>query len=305
MTTAMLLETRDQFACFGGRASIAATGDERTAAEVAAVRRLLERWHDTLTRFDPLSELSLLNSSPQATVRASETMCRFVSAAIETALLTDGLVDPTLCGEIESAGYRTDLGRPLDLTAALAAAPARAAATPNPASRWRELSVDPPARTVTRPPGVRLDSGGIAKGLCADTAAELLAGSAGFAIDACGDIRLGGGDGLPRAVRVDDPFGRGVLHEFELHEGGVAPSGIGRRSWIGPGGAPAHHLLDPATGRPAWTGVVQATALAPTAAEAEARAKAAVLSGPDGARRWLAHGGVIVFDDGSHVTLNR
>jgi len=29
---------------------------------------------------------------------------------------------------------------------------------------------------------------------------------------------------------------------------------------------PAHHLLDPRTGRPAYTGVVQATALAPTAA---------------------------------------
>jgi thiamine biosynthesis lipoprotein len=29
-------------------------------------------------------------------------------------------------------------------------------------------------------------------------------------------------------------------------------------------------------------------------------AKAAVLSGPEGAPDWLGHGGVVVLDDGSH-----
>jgi len=64
-----------------------------------------------------------------------------------------------------------------------------------------------------------------------------------------------------------------------------------------------HHLLDPATGRPAFTGIVQATALAPTALEAEWRAKAAVLAGPAAAPRRLPHGGVLVFDDGSHMVV--
>ncbi|HEV3056330.1 MAG TPA: FAD:protein FMN transferase, partial [Solirubrobacteraceae bacterium] len=75
------------------------------------------------------------------------------------------------------------------------------------------------------------------------------------------------------------------------------------RAWIGPDGAPAHHLLNPATGRPAFTGVVQVTALAPTATEAETRSKAALLSGPAGAAQWLPHGGVVVLDDGSHVSV--
>ena len=65
---------------------------------------------------------------------------------------------------------------------------------------------------------------------------------------------------------------------------------------------PAHHLLDPGSGRPAFTGIVQATALAPTALEAETRSKAAVLSGPRGASSWLVHGGLVVFDDG-HAEL--
>ena len=85
---------------------------------------------------------------------------------------------------------------------------------------------------------------------------------------------------------------------FEVRDGAAATSGIGRAAGSTRDGRPAHHLLDPATGRPAFTGVVQATALAPTALEAEWRAKAAVLSADRGLAR--AHGGVLVLDDGSH-----
>jgi len=46
--------------------------------------------------------------------------------------------------------------------------------------------------------------------------------------------------------------------------------------------------------------VVQATALAPTAARAETLAKPAVLAGGSHASRWLRHGGVLAFDDGTH-----
>ena len=127
---------------------------------------------------------------------------------------------------------------------------------------------------------------------------------ASFAIDCAGDLRLGGAAGLPRPVQVASPFDRAILHTLELTGGGVATSGIGRRSWLDARGAPAHHLLDPATGRPAFTGVVQVTALPPTAVEAEMRSKAALLSGPDAAAGWLRHGGVVVLDDGGHVVID-
>jgi thiamine biosynthesis lipoprotein len=60
-----------------------------------------------------------------------------------------------------------------------------------------------------------------------------------------------------------------------------------------------HHLLDPASGRPAWTGLIGVTALGESALEAETLTKAALLLGPAGARRVLAtHGGLIIHDDG-------
>jgi thiamine biosynthesis lipoprotein len=290
------------FDCFGGHAGVLVMGDGGDRAG-PATRRRLEDWHERLSRFEPGSELSQLNASARTRVHVSEILCRFVSVAVDAARRTGGLVDPTLVEEIETAGYLSDLGEPVPLEESLRLAPARRPARGNANARWRRVHADRRTRTVTRPRGIRLDSGGIAKGLFADLAGAPLERFSSYALDCSGDLRLGGRDGLERAVRVDDPFGRGVLHEFQMRSGGVATSGIGRRSWIGADGLPAHHLLDPSTGRPAFTGVVQATALAHTALDAEVRAKAALLSGPVDGPRWLAHGGVLVLDDGSHRVI--
>jgi thiamine biosynthesis lipoprotein len=156
------------------------------------------------------------------------------------------------------------------------------------------------ANTVSRPPGLRIDSGGVAKGLFADMIAERLDHHESYAVDCSGDLRLGGTDHEDRRVDVANPFDGSTLHAFDVARAGIATSGIGRRSWLDANARPAHHLLDPSTGRPAFTGVVQATAIAPTALEAELRAKAAVLSGPEAAPDCLAYGGLVVRDDGTH-----
>src|SRR3954447_12504515 len=126
--------------------------------------------HRKLTRFDPGSELSALNADPRPHVLVGSTVAVAVGAALWAARRSNGLVDPTLLRELESVGYadsRADLA-PDPIRDALAAAPKRRAAHPWAASRWREISVDPSARVISRPPGVRLDSGGTGKGLAAD-----------------------------------------------------------------------------------------------------------------------------------------
>jgi thiamine biosynthesis lipoprotein len=297
-------EHRETFPCFGSECTvIVSESSDRDAAEraVALARRRLLEWHEQFSRFEPDSELSRVNADPHATVPVSPLMRRIFEAARRAAAMTGGLVDATLVEEIELAGYRSDLRSPsLPLARALALAPARAPAGPNPAARWRGIEADRRTGSVTRPIGVRLDSGGIAKGVFADELGALLGEREAFAIDCAGDIRLGGRAGAPRSVHVASPFDESTLHTFELARGGVATSGVGKRSWLDDDGRPAHHLLDPATGRPAFTGIVQATALAPTATEAEALSKAAVLAGPERAAGWLTHGGVVVLDDGSH-----
>ncbi len=297
-------ETGDAFACFGATCATLVAGDgaRRSAAEaVAHVRRRLLGWHERFTRFTASSELSLLNADPRETVPVSATLARLAQSVVAAAELTGGLVDGTLLSEIEAAGYREDIRMPLPLPLALRLAPSRKPAAGRAGAPWRALGVDLERSLVHRPAGLALDGGGLAKGLFADILAADLTGHRSFAVDCAGDLRLGGEGGLRRPVHVASPFGAKRLHTFELAGGGVATSGIGRRSWLDRRGRPAHHLLDPSTAAPAFTGVVQATAIAPTALEAEIRAKAAVLAGPEQAARWLPHGGVVVFDDGSYT----
>jgi thiamine biosynthesis lipoprotein len=274
------------------------------AVAVAMSRTAMVRWHTRFSRFEPDSEISRLNRDPRVRVPASAMLRRLVRAALDAARETGGLVDATLGAEIVAAGYSEHFegqGVPLDL--ALRLAPPRGPARPNPSSAAARMAVQDQSGTVQRPRGVVFDPGGIAKGVFADELAAMLDGFEAYAVDCAGDIRWGGRAGVPREVNVASPFGGEHLHTFRLAQGSIATSGIGKRSWLDADGRPAHHLLDPRSGRPAFTGLVQASALAPTAAEAEVRAKAAVLSGPHGAARWLPDGGVFVREDGSYEVV--
>jgi thiamine biosynthesis lipoprotein len=306
-TAAPPVEERDTFACFGSQCTVIVADDKAEVAisAVAMARRRLLDWHEQFSRFRPSSELTRLNDDPRETVPVSPMMRRVVEAAVQAAGATDGLVDPTLMTQIERAGYGSHFeGDGLPLAEALMRAPARRPGSASAHAHWRLVRTDRRAGTVTRPPGVRIDPGGIAKGVFADELAARLAGHPAVVVECAGDLRLGGMDAPAREVHVASPFEDAILHTFTLRSGGVATSGIGKRSWVGADGSPAHHLLDPSTGRPAFTGVVQVTALAPTAIEAETLSKAALLRGPAEAGGVLVHGGVVVLDDGNFVVLD-
>jgi thiamine biosynthesis lipoprotein len=303
-------EAHTEFDCFGDRVAVYA-GDldwrgESPKDAVERSRQSLLAMHVTLSRFEPESELSRLNADPRETVPAGTLLLTVAAAAVEAAELSRGLVDATRLDDLERAGYAfTRRGcEPIPLSAALQAAPSeRRPAQPSARRAWRQISIDVHEGTISRPPGLRIDPGGLAKGLAADLVVAGLEAHDTYATDAAGDLRFGGRIGALREISVTDPFGTGAIGGFRLRAGGVATSGIGRRSWWSPDGSPAHHLIDPSRGAPAFTGIVQATALAPTAFEAEVRAKAALLAGPVGAREFLPHGGLIVFDNGSHERL--
>lgn len=260
-------------------------------------REFLEQFAARLTRFDPSSELSRLNADRRSTVPASRLLRAAVSAGLWAAELSEGLVDPTLLGALEGAGYRESRAGmpPAALAEALAHAPRRRAAAPAPAASWRSIEVDDRAGVVRRPPGVRFDTGGVGKGLAADAVVYRLAGYPRVVVDCGGDIALRG----EWQVEVEHPVTGECVHTLQLTGGGVATSGLNVRLWRRSDGGYAHHLLDPSTAQPAWTGLIGATALGPTALEAETLSKVALLSGPEGARAALAeHGGIVVHDDG-------
>jgi thiamine biosynthesis lipoprotein len=257
-----------------------------------------------LSRFVPDSELCALNRDPRRVVPTSQLLRAAVSAGVWAAQRSGGLVDPTLGGALEAAGYVTSMAdrRPASVTEALAWAPARRAAAPAPGSRWAQIVVDDAAGVIDRPVGTFFDTGGAGKGLCADAVAHRLGGYGRYLIDCGGDISVGGigAQVRPFAIDIEHPLTSAPIGSVLMRAGGIATSGVNVRIWRDQAGGYSHHLLDPSTGRPAWTGLVGATALSPDGAlEAETLSKMALLSGPDGARDVLAeHGGVIVHDDG-------
>jgi thiamine biosynthesis lipoprotein len=228
-------------------------------------QRWLAGFEACLSRFRPESELRRLNADPRSTVPASAVLRTAVRAALWAAELTDGLVDPTLGAAVIRAGY----DRPFENLPSVEVLPH----TPTNSTIgvcWTDVRVGEHA--ITRPPGTLIDLGGTAKGLAADRLATAIGGVA----DCGGDVRI---------VGTHDVHSEHAT--FRITNGAVATSGVDRRRWQTTDG-PKHHLIDPRTHEPAHTTATTATALAPTALEAEARAKAALLTGDEG---WLVHGG--------------
>jgi thiamine biosynthesis lipoprotein len=264
-------------------------------------QRLLAALDAKWTRFDPQSPLNAISADPRTELPADEHVRALIRAGAWAGRVSGGLVDMTLGDDIARAGYERhwDGTQLVPLDAALAAAPPRAAAGTDPAARWQALGADRRTQTIRKPPGATLDAGGLGKGLAADLVAARLTGLR-YVVDVGGDLALGHGGGGPHAITVAHPLTDEPAHTLHVAGGGVATSGIHRRIWFDGAGDPAHHLLDPATKRPAWTGLLTATAVGRSALEAEALAKTAFLRGPGGARTTLAaQGGVLVHEDGT------
>ena len=95
---------------------------------------------------------------PGQQVPASELMRKAVQAGVWGATRTGGLVDPTLLGPLQALGYKgTREGiPPASLIAALAAAPKRRPARPDPSAAWRSIEVLDEAGAIPRPPDLFL-----------------------------------------------------------------------------------------------------------------------------------------------------
>lgn len=267
---------------------IAPAGHPRFEEAADAVERIFEREERRASRFRADSELSRVNRAAGAWTEVSEGFASLVAFALEAAARTQGRFDPTVLGAVVAAGYDRDFDELLaGARDALRAAP--------PCGRWREIRLE--GRRLRMPAGVGLDLGGVAKGWTVDLAARAAVrrGLPWAAVSAGGDLRIEGA--CPEIeVAIDDPEDAGAeAGRLRLASGALATSSVTRRAW-GPG---LHHLIDPATGRPSDGPVLQATVWAPTCAEAEVAAKAALLQGEAYLERAAA---VLVLRDGRILT---
>ena len=240
---------------------LCAPASARAVVALAAAELELRRLERLLSRFDPDSELSRLNQ--RGTMVVGPELLELVELALAARERTSGRFDPTVHDALVAAGYDRTFDQLPASTKTPPAAPARCAGG---------VLVDPATSLVELDPGVRLDLGGIAKGYAADRAAAILAEAGPCLVDAGGDIAL---DGRPWPIGVETAEGTLTL---ELAKGGLATSGRDRRRWTR-AGEEQHHLIDPASGRPAAGDLLRVTVAAASAAEAEVLAKTLFLTG--------------------------
>ena len=156
---------------------------------------------------------------------------------------------------------------------------------------------------VRLPAGVAFDPGGIGKGLAADIVMEdLLAAGASWALVSLGgDLRFGGDELKARGwnIQIEQPGQHGhVWGTVELHGGALATSSTLSRRWTH-GQQTHHHLLDPATGRPAAGSRLAATVHANEAWWADVVAKVLVIDDDIGQRQLDSWGATaLIFDEG-------
>ena len=250
-----------------------------TLAEM--VRSLFWEWEQTLSRFLPGSELSSLNRRAGITITVSPLLGEVLATALDAAVATDGLYDPTLLPQLAQLGYDRPFDAMPDVVPTLAFPPSRG-------GRWRQIHLDRERLRVTMPVGTALDFGGIAKGMAVDAAMQRLRGAGVDAalVNAGGDLAVLGvpPGGTDWTVVVSGHNGR--IWKVPLRHGAMATSGIARRRWH-QGRVRRHHLLDPRTGLPAQCGLWSASVVATQCVQAEVAAKAAFILGREDGARFL------------------
>lgn len=266
-------------------ASDSATASRLADTAVDRVADLERRW----SRFVDGSEVNRLNTCAGTPVVVSADTAVLVSAMVAAWYLTAGRYDPTMLDALHRVGY----AQSWDADRTFAADASTEMLLPG--RGCDGICVDVETGLVELPAGSAIEPGGIGKGLAGDiVTAELLAdGAAGAMVDLGGDVRTRGeaADGRTWIISIADPYdSTRDLTAVEMESGAVCTSSRLLRRWDTPTG-PAHHLLDPATGRPVSSGLDAVTIVAREGWQAEALAKAAFVAGLPAAEDLLADTG--------------
>jgi FAD:protein FMN transferase len=254
---------------------------EKMETAFAEFHRVVKQY----TRFEPTSELSVLNQHSGEWWEVNPEFYELTKFMLELAEQTGGVYDPTIIDILEAYGYdpKYDFSKLEDPE--LEAKIQKLVET-RPSYKQIELKDG----KVKLMPGQRLELGGIGKGYAIDLAYEKLKEIGSFMIDAGGDIRVLGTNveggkwriGLKHKFMLPekDADGNPMFEERvfgAIHSNDLAVASSG--SWARRVGK-FHHILNPATGQPSDTYATVFTA-APTALLADAWATPLFIAGTE------------------------
>lgn len=198
------------------------------------------------SKFLPASELSKINQKKTAQIKVSKKMIDLLAEAQKAFKKTNGLFDPTV-----NISKRTKIP-------------------------FEELKLNKKTQTITSPPNLQLDFGGIAKGYWVDHIKNFLAEySDNFWISAGGDMYIKGKkeDKSPWEIGIQNPFDTDsdiLTLNIPTKSLAVATSGIAKRG---------RHIIDPRNNLPVKNSILAVTILCNHTLDADIMAKTILILG--------------------------
>lgn len=228
---------------------------ENAETALAEAKTEIEALEHLWSVTDPNSEIYAVNHSGGESVTVSDETAELLAFALDMARKTDGALEPTIYPVLTAWGFTTDENRiPADdeITELL--------------GKVGYDRVNLSGNSIQLPDGMMLDLGAVGKGYAGDVIAELLRenGVTSALLDIGGNIQAIGTkpDGSDWRLGIRDPFGEGSVGVLSVSDKAVVTSGSYERYFIGEDGKQYGHIIDPATGYSAESGLMSATVIA-------------------------------------------
>lgn len=275
---------------------------EQAEAALAAAKAEIERLDALLSVGNAQSEISQINANGSGTV--SEDTDQMLQKALELYKTTGGAFDITVYPLMQLWGFTSgDFAVPAE--SELQSLLQKAGAD--------KLQYDPDTKTLTLGEGQGIDLGGIAKGYTSDRLMSIFAdyGLSGAAISLGGNVQFYGAkqDGSLWRCGIEDPGdpeSGNYLGVLEVGDKAVITSGAYERYFVDEEtGKTYHHILDPATGTPAESGLTSVTVVSKSGMLADGLSTSCFVMGLEGAADyWRQYGSnfdLILMNDAGNV----
>ena len=273
--TAFAMDTMMRFTLYGEEA--------QTGAVLAQIPTQLGALEAELSATREDSDIFRIDRAEGQPVEVRASVSELLSDALELCRITGGALDITAYPAVKAWGFTTGEHRVPDEEelAALAA-------------KIDYAAVGSDGPTVTRPAGMELDVGAVAKGYAGDLLAEAVRtndiSSALLDLGQSTIVAIGTKPGgKPWRIGIRDPAGESYLAVVELTDMSLGTSG-GYQRYFEEDGVVYWHILDPDTAAPARSGLASVTVVAPSALLCDGLSTALFVMGlEEGAQFWRDH----------------
>lgn len=290
-------ETKNVFA-MNTYITLTAYGENADAALDQSEERIREL-ESLLSVTGENSEIYAVNHSGWTPVSLSSDTEKVLSFALDIAQKTNGALEPTIYPILTAWGFTTEsyqIPEQEKINQLLQSVDFQKVQIKN--------------HSLALPDGMQLDLGAIAKGYAGDEIANLLknSGITSAIINLGGNVQTIGTrpDGSKWRVGLKAPYADGHIGILEVSDCAVITSGGYQKYFIGEDGKKYHHIIDPATGKSAESGLISVTVIGKEGKLCDALSTALFVMGADKATAfWRENRGfeMILLTDANEILL--